>query len=73
MRTVIDFEKMVREEVTIEVHIIHVKRVKLRLWIASRMIRLAVWIAGTQLRWNEEIGVIVKDKVPELEKNVIQR
>lgn len=60
MKAVVDVEKFLREEVTINVTVTHVKRAELRLWIASRVIRLAVWIAGTQLKWNEEVGVIVR-------------
>jgi hypothetical protein len=57
----VDFEEFLRNEVTVEVTLTHVGRAKVRLWLAERIIRLGIWVAGTGLKWNEEVGVIVKD------------
>ena len=57
----IDAQKYLREHYTINVEVRNIKRVKMRLWMASRFIRFGAWIAGTGLKWNEEVGVIFRN------------
>jgi len=53
-KTRVDIERLAHEEVVIECTLVHAKRFEARLWIAKQIIRFAVWIAGMNLKVNEE-------------------
>ena len=73
MKAVVDLEKILHRDMTVEVEILHVKRVEIRLWIAERLIRLAVWIAGMKLKVTQRAAVIVDFKDMQIEKVVKTR
>ena len=47
---------------TVEVVVVNLWRVRLRLWIATRLIRLAAWVGGYNLVLNQRVGVIVTEQ-----------
>ena len=47
---------------TVEVVVVNLWRVRLRLWIATRLIRLAAWVGGYNLVINQRVGVIVTEQ-----------
>jgi hypothetical protein len=61
---IFDAQKLVREqmEMTVEIRIVNLRWVKIRLWIAVQLCRLAAWIGGYGLKINQEVGVIITDK-----------
>ena len=46
----VDARKYMAEHVTVKVTIQHLREAKIRLWIASRLILLAGWILGAEIR-----------------------
>jgi len=45
-----------------DVTVVNLWRVRLRLWIATRLIRLAAWVGGINLVINQRVGVIVTEQ-----------
>ena len=61
---VIDAMEHVRTHVVlnVEVRIVNLRLVKMRLWIAVQICRLAAYVGGIGLKVNQEVGVIITDK-----------
>lgn len=59
----LDIRETIRRSITmdVEVRITHFRSVKIRLWIAVQLCRLAAWIGGYGLKINQEVGVLVTD------------
>lgn len=54
-------------EIQVEVRVINVRIVKIRLWLAVQICKLAAWVGGIGLKINQEVGVIVTNKDSELD------
>lgn len=57
---IVDANETLRDfTIDVEVRVVHLRRVKLRLWLAVRLCHLAAWVGGMGLKVNQQVGVIV--------------
>ena len=65
MKAIVDFEKILRDDVTLNVEVIHARLRgrptggRARLWVAFQIIKVAVKIAGIGMKVNERVGVVI--------------
>lgn len=57
-------------EFQVEVRVINVWQVKVRLWLAVQIVKLAAWVGGVGLKVNQQVGVIVEDKPDDIKAMV---
>jgi hypothetical protein len=60
----VDARKLMKDHMTmtVEVRIANVRLVKICLWIALKLVKLASWLGGYGLKINQEVGVLVTEK-----------
>ena len=69
----IDVQKYIREhyQLIVEVRVTNARWVKIRLWIALQLCRVASWIGGIGLKVNQEIGVVITDTSDKQSKGIL--